>query len=241
MYSIVCVFNNEDLLNKCLIKSIKYQKFTDYELILIDSKRHNFQSASSALNYAFELCTGDYVIFAHQDLIIEDKNFLQKLDLSLKKEDFGIAGVAGLKIGDNGKVELFSNILHGLEKQKIIPYVKRINKLTKVSTVDECFFVVKNNDIRFRNIGETWHLYATDYALQMEAIKESVVVLPLQLWHYSKGNSFNMNYFDAIYSLCKKNKDKKFITTFWGKWPTNIVLLKIKILYRKLRYRIARR
>jgi hypothetical protein len=46
MLSIVCVYNNIDILNEYLIKGLKYQK-GDYELILIDNTDNKFCKATT--------------------------------------------------------------------------------------------------------------------------------------------------------------------------------------------------
>lgn len=50
MISIVCVYNNQDILNDWLLKSLKNQTIK-FELIKIDNTRNTFKSAEEALNY----------------------------------------------------------------------------------------------------------------------------------------------------------------------------------------------
>ncbi|MBT9147284.1 MAG: hypothetical protein DDT32_01038 [Syntrophomonadaceae bacterium] len=46
MISVVCVYNNEDILNDWLLKSLKHQT-VEFELITIDNTRNTFKSAAN--------------------------------------------------------------------------------------------------------------------------------------------------------------------------------------------------
>lgn len=235
--TIVCIYNKRDVLEKNLLKSLKNQTFKDYRLILIDSVKHNFNSAASALNYALKKVKTNYVIFSHQDIILTDVNALTKILNYCEYTDFSIAGVAGFCLGNRNRLKTYSNIVHGYNRETVATK-KNVKYVKSVYSIDECFFIINlKGHFMFRNIGQTWHLYATDYALQSHERKRRVVVFPIELWHCSDAKSFSIDYFDAIYSLCKLSKSReKDIYTFWGKWPTNLFLLNVKLLYRKIRY-----
>ena len=68
MISIVCVYNNKEILNKYLIKSLESQT-EDYELILLDNTQNKFNSAAKALNNGGRKAKGDYIMFVHQDVV----------------------------------------------------------------------------------------------------------------------------------------------------------------------------
>ena len=55
MFSVICVYNNEEMLNEILLSSLKNQNF-EYELILVDNTKKQFSSAAKALN--FGACQG---------------------------------------------------------------------------------------------------------------------------------------------------------------------------------------
>ena len=67
MISIIRVFNDEKLLSKYLLKSLKNQTACN-ELILIDNTKNKFKSASKALNYGAKKAKGEYLMFIHQDV-----------------------------------------------------------------------------------------------------------------------------------------------------------------------------
>ena len=64
MISIICPVTNNEIL-KMLLNSIKKQDYTNYELIILDSKELNFKSASQTLNYGVSKASGDILLFCH--------------------------------------------------------------------------------------------------------------------------------------------------------------------------------
>ena len=65
--SVICVYNNKQILESFLLESLKKQNI-NYELILINNVNNEFTSAAKALNYAATKATGDYLLFVHQDI-----------------------------------------------------------------------------------------------------------------------------------------------------------------------------
>ena len=90
MISIICPVTNNEIL-KMLLNSIKKQDYTNYELIILDSKELNFKSASQTLNYGVSKASGDILLFCHQDIEFLETNALSKIVEYSSKYDFGIA------------------------------------------------------------------------------------------------------------------------------------------------------
>ena len=67
MISVICVYNDEWILQNCLLKSLSEQKAV-FELITIDNRENRFESAAEALNYGGKKAAGDYLLFVHQDV-----------------------------------------------------------------------------------------------------------------------------------------------------------------------------
>lgn len=80
MISIICVYNNDKILNECLKESLKLQKQIEYETIFVDSRKYKFHSAAEALNYAGNLANGEYLIFLHQDIVLVDNTLSEIYD-----------------------------------------------------------------------------------------------------------------------------------------------------------------
>lgn len=236
MLSILCAYNDEEILKNVLEYSLQLQENANYEFIPINAENHNFSSAAETLNYVAKKAKGEYLLFIHQDVLLEDKCFLEKVENWCERSSFGIAGVAGC-INKDGKSVTVSNIYHGKDHKKVC--TDKIDMPIPVESLDECLLIIPQNifgKFTFSDLGRTWHLYGTDYCLKMKLNGYSSVVLPLSVWHFSNGASLNVNYFESINKLAlmyKKNVKK--ITTIFGVWPTNTILLYIKCTFRKMR------
>ena len=203
MISIICVYNNDKILNECLKESLKLQKQIEYETIFVDSRKYKFHSAAEALNYAGNLANGEYLIFLHQDIVLVD-NTLSEIYDYCKNNQFGIMGVAGAKY-DYGEIVDYSKIVHGLKKKNASTNYDFRGPL-QVDTLDECLLVIPRevfHRYKFTEYYNTWHLYGTEYCLKMKNVNQKILVVPVYLWHKSSGASLNLNYFDAIKSLAK--------------------------------------
>ena len=109
MFSIICVYNDDKILHDYLLESINEQD-VNCELILIDNTEDSYSSAAAALNAGGKKATGEYLIFAHQDIKLDSPHWLRNAkDAISGLPDFGIAGVAG-KIDGSGVI---TNIKHG--------------------------------------------------------------------------------------------------------------------------------
>jgi hypothetical protein len=233
--------------NKYLLKSLDKQT-ADYELILVDNTQKKFKSATEALNYGGEKAIGKYIIFAHQDVDLLSKKFLEDLELILSKiTNLGIAGVAG-------KSELNRFILSNIKQGQPPKYAGKIQikEPVNVQTVDECFFVIPKNVFEMVKFDEKvcdgWHLYAVDYCLSVKEMKFLVCVVPISLYHRSVAGSFSKEYYSTIKKIIKKHK-KKFdpIFTTMGNWNSyyplslQIIYQIIILYYTKFRLKTGRR
>ena len=165
MLSIICVYNNRDVLEKCLLTSLKVQSI-DYELILIDNTSGEFNSAAKALNFGAKQSKEKYLMFIHQDFKFDSTTWLEYIENYLNNlDDFGVAGVAG-KYDRN----CISNIKTGFPPVNAGPI--HISEPTEVQTIDECVIITPKklfNEVQFDEVlCDDWHLYAADYCLTVK-------------------------------------------------------------------------
>ena len=81
------------MLDRILGKGLKTQN-VEYELIALDNREDRFKSAAEALNYGGERASGEYIMFAHQDMWLGCDTWLQDAERLLKTiPDLGVAGV----------------------------------------------------------------------------------------------------------------------------------------------------
>lgn len=233
IFSIVVPVNNIVIFNENIKASLKKQKMRNFELVMIDTIKHGFSSASQALNSVRNCLHGDYIIFAHQDINFLEENFLETLYKFCMEYEFGIAGVVG-KVKLYGKYEIATNIVHTIKKINAGSY-SGFSEVIETENLDECFFIIPNKILKkyaFGDLGNTWHLYATEYCLQMKKNNYKSYIFPLHLWHNCKSNSLDKDYFYRIRLLCKKYRKYKKITTIYGVWPTLSWLCYLKCAYR---------
>lgn len=234
MLSIICVYNNRDILEKSLLNSLKVQ-INDYELILIDNTSKKFASAAKALNFGASKSKNEYLLFIHQDFKFDSITWLKDIEEEVKNLDkFGVAGVAG-----KFDKKLISNIKEGYPPKNSGEI--QINEPIEVQTVDEC--VVLTSKELFSNIQfddklcDNWHLYAVDYCLRAKNIGFKVYVIPMEGYHVSTGDSFSAeSYYPTLKKLIKKyKKDYNRIYTTTGSWST-VYPLSAQIAYQRLYY-----
>ena len=226
--SIICVYNNKEILDNFLKKGLSIQKNITYETIYIDNTSNIYKTAKEAFIEACKNVNGKYYMFVHQDILFENENTLKEMyDILEKNNNFGIAGVAGKK-----DKSFYSNIVHGQDRKRITENI--LENVEEVDTVDECLFVIRN-DIYAKYdftklICSTWHLYAVEYSLIMKQENLKVITIPVYLYHASKGSSFNNTYYEQLKYLIKKYKIVKRINTTMGNWYTNRILLELQII-----------
>lgn len=224
MISVVCVYNNKEILEDYLLKSLKNQT-VEYELILIDNIDRTFKSATEALNCGGRKAKSDYIMFVHQDVDLFSNTWFEEVEKILDKlPNLGIAGVAGKSKNKEGVI---TNIKHDSPPRfagKI-----QFEKPTKVQTVDECLIIIPKSiftKLQFdENTCNDWHLYAVDYCLSVQKIGFNSYVIPMFIYHKSPGYSMSEQYYKTLKKILKKYKNYyAMVYTTMGNWSTRYPL-----------------
>jgi hypothetical protein len=226
MISIVCVYNNRDVLNNWLLKGLKNQT-VNYELIALDNTEGKYKSATEALNLGGWRARGKYIMFVHQDVDLSSNSWLEEVEKMLDDlHNLGIAGVAGKK-DYRGTM---TNIKHGYPPEHAGSIT--IKKPEEVQTLDECLTIVPKSIFNVLQFDETvcddWHLYAVDYCLSIKKLGFDAYAIPMFVYHRSHGYSIisgSENYQLTLEKVWKKHKKhyKKIYTTM-GDWSTSYPL-----------------
>jgi len=233
MISIVCVYNNKEILNNYLLKSLKTQT-VNFELIALDNTEGKFKSAAEALNYGGRKAKGKYIMFVHQDVDLSLDTWLEKAEKMLDSmQNLGIAGVAGKK-DERGVMTV---IKHGNPPEPAGSIT--IKKPEKVQTLDECLIIVPKSVfdvLQFdEEVCDDWHLYAVDYCLSVKRVGFDAYVIPMFVYHRSPGYSFSEKYYLILEKILKKYKKYyKWIYTTMGDWST-FYPLEMQRIFRILR------
>lgn len=209
--TIVCCCNNLQQFKE-FENSLKSQT-EEYKLVLIDNTNSRFKSCSEAFNSVLGQIETKYVIFSHQDIILDSrdmlKNFVKYLD---KIGEYDILGVAG---ASNKKAHVMTNIR--CTQTNTIAGQNRVNGIEECDTLDECFFAgsLKNfvENPFDEKVCNNWHLYAVDRCLNAISNGYKVYVCDVPLIHNSKGK-INHEYNVGFFRLSKKyDKTISYIST----------------------------
>lgn len=240
MISVVCVYNNKDILNNWLLKSLKNQT-VEFELITLDNTVNAFKSAAEALNYGGNKAKGKYIMFVHQDVDLSSNTWLEGVEKMLDSiSNLGIAGVAGSCENRKGVI---TNIQDGIPP-KLAGSIQ-INKPTKVQTLDECLVIVPKpvfDKLRFdEKVCDDWHLYAVDYCLDVKKLGFDVYVIPMFIYHRGSTSSLSGQFPKGYYLTLKKllNKHKNNVRQIYA--PTGIWSTSQPLIYQKMQRILLRR
>lgn len=238
MISIVCVYNDEIILDDYLKKSLQNQ-IGSYEMIAVDNIKGTFKSAAEALNYGGKQAKGKYIMFAHQDVSFSSSSWIQETENWLDLiSNLGIAGVAGMsEIGKSNKERGRNIVRHG-ELQEIWSWGNQIQRPEIVQTLDECLVLIPTNIFRLLQFDEKvcddWHLYVVDYCLSIKKMGLEAYTIPMLIYHLSKGTKkkkysiaylispFPKGYYRTLRKVIEKHRvNYNWIYTTCGEWNTS--------------------
>ncbi len=224
MVSIVCVYNNRQILEDYLLRGLQNQT-TEFELILVDNMSNQFTSAANALNYGGRCATSKYIMFIHQDVYLPSGRWLEEAEGYLESlSNLGIAGVAGMVEDGRYNHERGRNIIKHGDPLEDWSWGHPIVKPVPVQTLDECLVLIPKNIFERSPFDETtcdgWDLYAVDYCLSAKRNGLGVYVLPMMVHHGSKGR-VTESYFKTLEKILKKHKGHyDRINTTIDSWST---------------------
>ncbi len=217
MISIICPSTDEGIRKKLLEASLEKQTFRDFELIVLNNRELGMDRASRVLNEGAKRARGEMLVFAHQDVALEDERFLEKLWKYGEAFEFGIGGVAGTA---NGEETVWSSVTQGPERQQA---GRRLEAPMEADSLDECLFFMKKADFMgFADLGATWHLYAVEYCLRCRTEGKKVMLFPLPVYHASPGWSMDEGYWRTLDRVATMYRGKvKAIPTTLGVFELN--------------------
>ncbi|MEG2769268.1 MAG: hypothetical protein RR902_00450, partial [Oscillospiraceae bacterium] len=219
--TIITVANDLEVLNNCLLKSIKEQTFKDIELLIVDNTNNQFSSMYSAVQGQTEKITGKYVMLVHPDIIFPNPDTLLNIYNTCKEyiPEYAILGAAGAVAR---KIRLdVSNSLIG--ENLNYPGGKPINEVTKCFSLDECLVILSTDTYKkygLDDLGDTWHFYMIDLCCRLNIDNEKCGVFPEQTLHASIAKPLNNSYYETAKFITEKYKNIfPLIYTPCGVWP----------------------
>lgn len=194
LFTIITIVNKENVYKR-FKENLSNQQGVNYELIKVNNDNNQFISAREAYNNALKKAHGDYIVFLHPDMRFLDKSALHDVLVQIiALKDLGVAGISGCPSElHHHKSTIVTSILHGDPAHH---FGKKINHVTEVQTVDECFFVMKKSFCETHPFSDIkgWHMYAVEQCLVSLLAGKKNYVVPARMWHYSTGFSENWQY-----------------------------------------------
>ena len=211
--TVVCCYNNKKMYDE-FISTLKTQT-VQCEIIGIDNTGNNrFSSCSSAYNSAINQIKTKYVIYSHQDILLNEPDTVEKFISYLERiKCDDILGVAGMKFYSNITL---TNITHRDNKTGELVHLASFlsetsffeSGMTECDTLDECFFGGYTE--HFRNypfdeiVCNNWHLYAAEECLRTKSLNiGKVYACDVPLIHLSSGTRSVLFQY-GFYRLCRK-------------------------------------
>ena len=171
--TVICCYNDEKQYTD-FVNTLKIQN-CPYELIGIDNRGNGaFTSCAAAYNSVINDVKTEYVIYSHQDILLEDSECLQKFVSCLKRIGSNdILGVIGVRFDTPGAFADYKHLIKQIGK--LYPAGKHhlTSEIMEVDTVDECFFGGHTEHFREYPFDEVtcdnWHLYAAEACLRIKS------------------------------------------------------------------------
>lgn len=203
VFSVVCVYNNRQILTDYLLQSLQQQD-AEYELILVDNTQGLYESAAKALNWGARDAGGQYLMFVHQDVRLSSPSWLSDAEQMLDQiPDLGMAGPLGVRGDMRGRRRLVTNVTYGVPAAEL-PNALQVAGPEQVQTVDELLLIVPNSvfhRLQFdESVCDDWHFYGVDYCLSAAELGFNAYALPLPTHHRHLGID-NTNLFRIILGM----------------------------------------
>jgi hypothetical protein len=181
--SIVCVYNDVDVLASCLRRSVDAQ--TDAapqtELRAVDNRDHAFSTAGAALNHGARAARNEVIVFVHQDVVLHSLPALEQAAAELLADPgIGIMGAVGIDAGDR---------ILGRIRDRIVQVGESAPAPRDVETLDEVLLMTTRQRVLDDPLSEdpllAWHAYGVEYALRMRRAGRRAVARDVPLTHNS--------------------------------------------------------
>lgn len=190
-FSIVCLYNNEELLGKCLLNSLKRQKGATFEL-LIKSNAGNNVSIAKYINECSRIAKGDYILWVHQDVSFYSDTALYTIKRNIqdspdiKNTIFGTLGSVIVNNGFLTKGSLVAGARY-LQDFRSGPGIEYTSGCSYVDTIDEVLMVCETGIVRDNPLPVfepvKFDYYLVSYSAIMKKLGYSICVIDAPVNH----------------------------------------------------------
>lgn len=205
-WSLVVAANSDALLHDNLLRSGE-ERFAK-EIII----RRNAPNSATAYNAGMAGCTGDVVVFAHQDVFLpagwSERMRRSIEELTCHDPQWGALGLYGITRSGKRAGHVYSTGLRS--------FVGRpLSEPIQIGTLDEMLLIIRRTaGLRFDEKLPGFHLYGTDICMEAEARGMRNYVLPCFALHNSTGmKKLPLGFWRAYLYLRSKWRDRLPIAT----------------------------
>lgn len=181
LVSVVTVYNKPEVLERCLLASLRRQAGAAFEWIGVDNSRSSYQSAALALNAGARRARGEILLFTHQDVSLHGEAWIAELARWMGElADAGVAGVVGPRASDGTMI--------GYMRDRKAVVGHPLAAPAEVQTLDECVLAMRREVHGRHPFDESiggWHVYGVDACLRTRRAGLRSYVLPLFIHHDS--------------------------------------------------------
>lgn len=213
MLSVICVYNDREVLETHLLASLRAQT-APHDLVLVDNRESRFAGAAGALNWGAARAEGRFLVFAHQDIVLLSTDWLARAEQLLG--DLGEAGWTGVA----GCTRTGRHV--GILRDRAAVWGEVFDRPLEVQTLDECLLIRRREQTGGAYFDEGvpgWHAYGVEACCAALERGERNYVLPLPVWHDSK--AINVAGIEQAYAYVwrKHGESLRRIYTMCGTMP----------------------
>lgn len=181
--SIVCVFNDPDVLESCLARSVMagIGDAPQTEFLPVDNRDGEFSTAGAALNYGARMARNAVIVFVHQDVVLHSIAALERAAEILSCDpEIGVIGAVGID---------HRRHIVGRIRDRVVQIGESASLPRDVDSVDEVLFMIRRELVLSSPLNEdpllAWHAYGVEYSARVRRAGMRATAMDLAVTHNS--------------------------------------------------------
>lgn len=181
--SIVCVFNDPDVLESCLTRSVTagLSDAPHTEFLPVDNRNGEFSTAGAALNHGARMARNPVVVFVHQDVILHSLTALERA-AHILQNDPGIGVIGAVGIDHQRRIV-------GRMRDRVVQIGESALVPRDVDSLDEVLFMIRTDLVLSSPLTEdpllAWHAYGVEFAVRVRRAGARATAMDLAITHNS--------------------------------------------------------
>ena len=181
--TIVCVFNDPDVLRTCLEASVTrgLAIAPQTQFVPVDNRGNPFSTAGAALNHGARQAVNEVVVFVHQDVVVHSLVALEEAaHVLVTNPDIGIMGAVG--IDDHRRIV-------GRIRDRVVAIGEPAATPRDIDSLDEVLFMITRAQVLREPLTEdpilAWHAYGVEYSCRVRRAGQRAVAYDVPITHNS--------------------------------------------------------